>query len=63
MLNAAAWGLTDLVDDGTVSKKAAEEMLAHLFEQMMAPTGATGRRTKAAASPRQRKRESLRKGK
>ena len=63
MLNAAAWGLTDFVDDGTVSKKAAEEMLAGLVEQMMARTRATGRRTKAAASPRQRKRESSRKGK
>jgi hypothetical protein len=26
MLNGAAWNLADLVDDGTVSRKAAEEM-------------------------------------
>jgi hypothetical protein len=35
MLNAAAWELGDLVDDGTVDKKAAQEMLARLIEGAM----------------------------
>jgi AcrR family transcriptional regulator len=52
MLNGAAWGLGDLVDDGTVSKKAAKEMLARLFEGVMVPGRAPERRRKAAASAR-----------
>jgi AcrR family transcriptional regulator len=52
MLNGAAWSLADLVDDGTVSKKAAEEMLARLFEQMMVRAPATERRRKAGVPAR-----------
>jgi AcrR family transcriptional regulator len=62
MLNAAAWGLADLVDDGTVSEEEAAEMLAQLVEQVLARGRAPGRRRKAAASPRPRKRKSSRKG-
>jgi len=55
MLNAAAWGLADLVDDGTVSKKRATEMLAHFVERVMDRGQPPGRRRKRAASPRSRK--------
>jgi AcrR family transcriptional regulator len=56
MLNAASWGLADLVDDGTVSKQQAMEMLAHFVEQVMVRDQSAGRRRKAAASPRSSKR-------
>jgi AcrR family transcriptional regulator len=56
MLNAAAWGLSDLVDDGTVSKERATEMLADFVARVMAPRRAPGRRREAANSPRPRKR-------
>jgi AcrR family transcriptional regulator len=55
MLNAASWGLADLVDDGTVSKERATEMLAQFVEGAVARSRSTGRRRKAAASPRSRK--------
>jgi len=35
MLISASWGLADLVDDGTVSKKKATEMLVRFVEQVM----------------------------
>jgi AcrR family transcriptional regulator len=62
MLNAAAWGLADLVDDGTVSKKRATEMLVRFVEQAMTRGRAPGSRRKAAASPRSRKRRYVRTG-
>ena len=62
MLNAAAWGLADLVEDGTVSKKRATEMLAHFVEQTMVRGRPAGRRRKVAASPRPRKRKHTRRG-
>jgi AcrR family transcriptional regulator len=62
MLNGAAWGLADLVDDGTVSKERATNMLAHLVDQVMAREKTTGMRRKASASPRPRKRRTSRKG-
>ena len=52
MLNAAAWELGDLVDDGTVDKKAAQEMLARLIEGAMVHGRAPERPRKAAASAR-----------
>ena len=61
MLNGAAWSLADLVDDGTVSKKAAEEMLARLFEQLLARAPATERRRKARASARPGRRKNPKK--
>jgi AcrR family transcriptional regulator len=57
MLNAAAWGLADLVDDGTVSREQATEMLADFVEQAMGRGRAPGRRRKVATSPRSRKRK------
>ena len=62
MLNSASWGLADLVDDGTVSKKRATEMLVHLVEQAMPRGRAPGRRRKAATSPRSRKRKYVGRG-
>jgi hypothetical protein len=62
MLNAAAWGLADLVDDGTVSKKAAEEMLVRLFEGAMVRRRAPEGRRKAAASARPGRRENPKRG-
>lgn len=56
MLNAASWGLADLVDDGTVSEQQAMEMLAHFVERMMVRDRPPGRRGKTATSPRSRKR-------
>jgi hypothetical protein len=35
MLTPASWGLADLVDDGTVSKKQATAMLAYFVERVM----------------------------
>jgi hypothetical protein len=61
MLNGAAWSLADLVDDGTVTKKAAEEMLGSLFEQMMARAPATERRRKAGVSARPGRRKNPKK--
>jgi len=52
MLQAAARELGDLVDDGTVDKKAAQEMLARLIEGAMVHGRAPERPTKAAASAR-----------
>jgi AcrR family transcriptional regulator len=57
MLTSASWGLADLVDDGTVSKEQATEMLAHFVEQTMVRGRPPGRRRKAAASPGPRKRK------
>ena len=54
MLNGAAWGLSDLVDDGTVSKEGAVEMLAKFVERVMVPVRAESRRRKAPAPPRKR---------
>jgi AcrR family transcriptional regulator len=62
MLNAAAWGLADLVDEGTVSRERATEMLVHFVEQAMVRRRAPGRRRKAATSARLRKRSPARKG-
>jgi AcrR family transcriptional regulator len=62
MLNAAAWGLADLVDDGTVSKEQATEMLGHFVEQAMVRGRAPGRRRKVATSPRSRKRKNIQRG-
>jgi AcrR family transcriptional regulator len=62
MLNAAAWGLADLVDDGTVSKEQATEMLGHFVEQAMVRGRAPGRRRKAASAPRSRKKKHARRG-
>jgi AcrR family transcriptional regulator len=57
MLNAASWGLADLVDDGTVSKERATDMLAHFVEQVMVRGRDPRRRRKAATSARSRKRK------
>jgi len=62
MLTSASWGLADLVDDGTVSKEQATEILAHFVEQTMVRGQPPGRRRKAAASPRSRKRKYARRG-
>jgi AcrR family transcriptional regulator len=62
MLNAAAWGLGDLVEEGTVTKKAAREMLARLFEGAMVRGRAPERRRKAAASARHGRRENPKRG-
>ena len=51
-LNAAAWELGYLVDEGTVDKKAAYEMLARLVEGAMVHGRAPERPRKAAASAR-----------
>jgi len=40
MLIAAAWGLSELVEDGTVSETKAQELLAAFVERVMAPTAA-----------------------
>ena len=55
MLNAAAWGLADLVDDGTVSRQEATDTLVYFVEQVLLRGRAGGRRRKASASPRPRK--------
>jgi AcrR family transcriptional regulator len=57
MMSAAAWGLAELVDDGTVSKRQATEMIVHLGEQVIARGRAPGRRRKPPSSPRSRKRK------
>ena len=62
MLNAAAWGLADLVDDETVSKEQATEMLADFVEQAMVRGRAPGRRRKVASAPRSRKKKHTRRG-
>jgi AcrR family transcriptional regulator len=62
MLNAAAWGLADLVDDGTVSKERATEMLAHFVEQAMDRERSPRSRRKVAAAPRSGKRRRTRRG-
>ena len=62
MLNAAAWGLTDLVDDGTVSREQATEMLGHFVEQAMVRGRAPGRRRKVASAPKSRKKKHARRG-
>jgi AcrR family transcriptional regulator len=56
MLVSATWGLADLVDDGTVSRRQATEMLVHFVERVMVRDRPSGRRRKAANSPRSRKR-------
>ena len=50
MLNAAAWGLTDLVDDGSLGKDEASELLADFAVQMLA-SGRAGRGRRRAATP------------
>ena len=62
MLTSASWGLADLVDDGTVSKKEATELFAHFVEQTMARGRAPGRRRKAATTPRSRNRKHVGRG-
>jgi AcrR family transcriptional regulator len=62
MLNAAAWGLADLVDDGTVSKEQATDTLVRFVENAMVRERAPRRRRKAAVSQRLRKRKSTGKG-
>jgi len=62
MLNAAAWGLADLVDDGTVSKEQAMEMLGHFVERAVVRGRAPGRRRKMASSPRSPKKTYTRRG-
>ena len=62
MLTSASWGLADLVDDGTVGKQQATEILAHFVEQTMVRGRLSGRPRKAAASPRSRKRKYVRRG-
>jgi AcrR family transcriptional regulator len=57
MLNAAAWGLADLVDDGTVSKERATEMLVHFVGAAMVRGRPPRTRRKVATSPRSRKRK------
>ncbi len=57
MLTSASWGLADLVDDGTVSKKEATELFAHFVEQTMTRGRAPGRRRRAATTPRSRNRK------
>jgi hypothetical protein len=49
MLNASAWALSDLVDDGTVGREEAIGMLAHVAERVMVRDQIPGRRRKAAA--------------
>jgi AcrR family transcriptional regulator len=65
MLISASWGLADLVDDGTLSKKNATEMLARFVEQVMvrgrSPRFPGGRRN-AGTSPRSRTRKHTRRG-
>jgi AcrR family transcriptional regulator len=52
MLNAAAWGLTDLVDDGSLAKEEASDLLANFAAQMLA-SGRAGRgRRRTPARPR-----------
>lgn len=59
MLNAAAWALADLVDDGTVGRDEAMGMLASLAGHAVVQRRAPGRRRKSAAStpPRRRRRK------
>lgn len=52
MLNAAAWGLTDLVDDGSLGKQEASDLLANLAVQMLASGRAARGRRRAPARPR-----------
>jgi len=65
MLISASWGLADLVDDGTVSKKQATEMLVYFVEQVMArgrSPRSPGAHRNAATSPRSRTRKHTRRG-
>jgi AcrR family transcriptional regulator len=62
MLNAAAWGLADLVDDASLSKERATEMLAEFVERAMVRDRPSQRRRRAAASPPSRKRKHTRRG-
>jgi AcrR family transcriptional regulator len=65
MLTAASWGLADLVDDGTVSKKRATEMLVYFVEQVLVggrPPRSPGGRRSAATSLRSRTRKYTRRG-
>ena len=62
MLSAAAWGLADLVEEGTLRREDASEMLARLVEGAMAHGKAPAGPGKAAASLRPRKRSLVRRG-
>jgi AcrR family transcriptional regulator len=65
MLVSATWGLADLVDDGTVSKKRATEMLVYFVEQVLVggrPPRSPGGRRSAATSLRSRTRKYTRRG-
>jgi AcrR family transcriptional regulator len=62
MLSTAAWGLVDLVDDGVVSKKTAEEMLMRLIEGVRVRGRAPEGRRKAAVAARPRKRKKPKRG-
>jgi AcrR family transcriptional regulator len=62
MLVSASWGLADLVDDGTVGKEQATEMLRHFVGQVMTRGRAPRRSRKAAASRRPGKRKQVRRG-
>jgi hypothetical protein len=55
MLNAAAWGLTDLVDDGSVGKEEASDLLAGFAAQMLVSGRAPRGRRRPAAPARPRK--------
>lgn len=62
MLNAAAWGLTDLVDDGSLDTKEARDLLGDLAAQMLV-SGRTPRgRRRPAAPVRPKKRRHSGKG-
>ena len=62
MLTAASWGLADLVEEGTLGREDAREMLARLVERAMARGRAPARPGKAAASLRPRKRSQAGRG-
>jgi AcrR family transcriptional regulator len=62
MLNAAAWGLTDLVDDGSLGKEEARDLLANFAAQMLVSGRAPRGRRSAAAPVRPRKRRYSGKG-
>ena len=57
MLTTASWGITDLVDDGTLSPQEATELLAQVVAGAVASTEKTrGRRsTRNGAAPRRRR--------
>jgi AcrR family transcriptional regulator len=62
MLNAAAWGLTELVDDESLDKEEASDLLAHFATQVLVSGRAPRARRKTVAKERSRKRRYAGKG-